>query len=50
MSSDAEGPGISGAPDIDVTKPHTARMYDYFLGGNNHFAADRATAEIAAQG
>ena len=49
MSSDAEGPGISAAPDIDVTKPHTARMYDYFLGGKNHFAADRATADKAAE-
>jgi SAM-dependent methyltransferase len=50
MPSDTEGPGISEAPDIDVTRPHTARMYDYFLGGKHHFAADRATAEIAAQG
>ena len=24
--------------DIDVTRPHTARMYDYYLGGKNHFA------------
>ena len=31
-------------PDIDVTKPHPARMYDYFLGGKDNFAADRATA------
>src|SRR6201992_18359 len=37
---DPEGP----APEIDVTKPHPARMYDYFLGGKNNFAADRATA------
>jgi hypothetical protein len=31
-------------PEIDVTKPHPARMYDYFLGGKDNFAADRATA------
>src|ERR1700753_2518458 len=37
---DPEGP----APEIDVTKPHPARMYDYFLGGKDNFAADRATA------
>jgi len=30
---------------IDTTKPHTARMYDYFLGGKNNFAVDRETAE-----
>jgi S-adenosyl methyltransferase len=31
--------------EIDITRPHPARMYDYFLGGKNHFAADRETAE-----
>jgi hypothetical protein len=31
-------------PEIDVTRPHPARMYDYFLGGKDNFAADRATA------
>jgi len=30
---------------IDTTKPHVARMYDYFLGGKDHFAVDRETAE-----
>ena len=32
---------------IDTTKPHPARMYDYFLGGKNNFAVDRETAEKA---
>ncbi len=33
--------------EIDSAKPHSARMYDYFLGGKNHFAADReAAAEV----
>src|ERR1700724_2159941 len=31
-------------PGIDVTKPHPARIYDYFLGGKDNFAADRETA------
>jgi len=31
--------------DLDTSKPHAARMYDYFLGGKNHFAADRETAD-----
>ena len=31
--------------EIDTTKPHPARMYDYYLGGKNHFAADRETAQ-----
>jgi hypothetical protein len=34
----------SGPPGIDVTKPHPARIYDYFLGGKDNFAADRETA------
>ncbi|HEY0932795.1 MAG TPA: SAM-dependent methyltransferase [Trebonia sp.] len=33
------------SPEIDTSKPHPARMYDYYLGGKNHFAADRETAE-----
>ncbi len=33
--------------EIDSSKPHAARMYDYFIGGKNHFAADReAAAEV----
>ena len=31
-------------PQIDTSRPHSARMYDYFIGGKNHFAADRKTA------
>ncbi|MGW9207132.1 SAM-dependent methyltransferase [Embleya sp. NPDC055664] len=36
----------SGLPTrIDTTVPHTARIYDYLLGGKNNFAVDRATAD-----
>jgi hypothetical protein len=35
----------AAVPEIDTSKPHPARMYDYYLGGKNHFAADRETAE-----
>ena len=31
--------------EIDISRPHIARMYDYYLGGKNHFAADRELAE-----
>lgn len=34
-------------PTIDMTRPHAARMYDYYLGGKDHFAIDRETAERA---
>jgi hypothetical protein len=34
-------------PEIDTSKPHPARMYDYYLGGKDHFAADREAADKA---
>jgi hypothetical protein len=40
--ADAPEPAV---PDLDTTRPHMARIYDYFLGGKNHFAADRETAD-----
>ncbi|GAA2574982.1 SAM-dependent methyltransferase [Actinomadura fulvescens] len=33
-------------PEIDTTTPHTARIYDYMLGGKDNFEADR---QVAAQ-
>jgi hypothetical protein len=34
-------------PEINASEPHPARVYDYFIGGKNHFAADRETvAEV----
>jgi hypothetical protein len=32
-------------PGVDVTTPSVARLYDYYLGGTNNFAVDRAMAE-----
>jgi S-adenosyl methyltransferase len=37
----------SPVPEIDTSRPHPARMYDYYIGGKNHFAADRAVADAA---
>jgi hypothetical protein len=31
-------------PEINAAVPHPARIYDYFIGGQNHFPADRETA------
>jgi hypothetical protein len=46
-----EGPAAEAeVPQIDTSKPHPARMYDYYLGGKNHFAADRETAELGLAG
>lgn len=32
-------------PMIDRTRPHPARVYNYLLGGKDHFAADRDVAD-----
>jgi len=40
-------PSDLSRPKIDVSRPHSARMYDYYLGGKDHFEADRLTAEKA---
>ena len=38
----ADSPVAKAPPTgIDVSRPHTARMYDYYLGGENHYPADR---------
>ena len=34
---------------LDATKPNTARMYDYWLGGKDNFEADREAAEAIRQ-
>jgi hypothetical protein len=41
---DSPAAGVPG-PEVDVSRPHPARAYDYYLGGKNHFSADRELAE-----
>jgi hypothetical protein len=36
-----------GRPGFDTTVAHQARMYDYWLGGKDNFAADRKAAQAA---
>ncbi|WP_373688106.1 SAM-dependent methyltransferase [Actinoplanes aureus] len=44
MSTDSS----DAAARIDMTKPHPARRYDYWLGGKDNFQADRDAAEAIA--
>lgn len=48
MADEASGPEWPGdhAPSVDLRTdvPHSARMYDYYLGGKDNFAADREAA------
>jgi hypothetical protein len=42
-------PAESALPpfDLQIDRPHPARVYDYLLGGKDNYAADRAAAEAA---
>ncbi|CAL9615874.1 SAM-dependent methyltransferase [Streptomyces sp. enrichment culture] len=42
---DPEAPGSGSGPWIDTSRPHAARMYDYYLGGKTHYEADVQAAE-----
>jgi hypothetical protein len=37
--------GIARAHKFDPSRPNVARIYDYLLGGKDHFAADRQAAQ-----
>ena len=41
VPADREGP----PPDIDTSVAHVARVYDYWLGGKDNFAADREAGD-----
>jgi hypothetical protein len=41
--------GRAVPPGIDTSTAHPARVYDYWLGGKDNFAADREAAELALQ-
>jgi hypothetical protein len=41
--------GRRALADIDITKPNIARVYDYFVGGKDNFAADREFAHRAME-
>ena len=50
MTPPRGGDGVEGAvagtsPAIDTSKPHPARMYDYFLGGKDNYEVDQEAAE-----
>ena len=38
-----------GPPGVNINVPHSARLYDYWLGGKDNFAVDRAVGEAIIQ-
>jgi S-adenosyl methyltransferase len=45
VQHEAGAPGRAGLHAFDTSRAHQARMYDYFLGGKDNYAADREAAE-----
>ena len=45
MAEAEGGPGTGGIAGLDTSVAHPARVYDYWLGGKDNFAADREAAE-----
>jgi hypothetical protein len=43
MSTDAGEPGAA-TTGLQLNRPHSARMYDYYLGGKDNYEADRQAA------
>jgi S-adenosyl methyltransferase len=48
MNGDPADPGQPPL-DLQIDRPHPARVYDYLLGGKDNFPADRAAAEAGLQ-
>ena len=49
-SDPMDGPGDAenALAQLDVNLPHSARVYDYYLGGKDNYAVDRQTGDKAA--
>lgn len=37
------------SPEIDITQPHAARLWNYWMGGKDNFAADRTAGDYVAE-
>lgn len=47
MVGEPSEPGHARDTDLGQDRPHSARMYDYYLGGKTNYAVDREAAEAA---
>ena len=45
MSDDSPGPGPRSAPPADITVPHSARIWNYWLGGTDNYPVDREAGD-----
>ena len=47
--NDVHSPAEVAPPGVNINVPHSARIYDYWLGGKDNFAVDRAVGEAMIQ-
>ena len=44
----AVGESVAPLPEVNASRPHPVRVYNYWLGGKDHFAADRELGDAMA--
>lgn len=49
MPADDQGPETASPIDLQLDRPHSARMYDYYLGGKDNYEVDRQAAVKVAE-
>ncbi|MEV0899740.1 SAM-dependent methyltransferase [Actinoplanes sp. NPDC049802] len=49
MAEDSSAPIEVAPPGVNINVPHSARIYDYWLGGKDNFAVDRAVGDAMIQ-
>ncbi len=45
MSDDSPGPGPQPVPPADTAVPHSARIWNYWLGGTDNYPVDREAGD-----
>lgn len=49
MTDDPASPGLQSSPAIDTTVSHSARVWDYWLGGKDNYPVDREVGDQIAE-
>ena len=45
MTDDSATPGVPPTPEIDTTVPHSARIWNYWMGGKDNYIIDRQVGD-----
>jgi S-adenosyl methyltransferase len=48
VTADDSPPGLQSSPEIDTTVSHSARIWDYWLGGHDNYPVDREVGDRIA--